>query len=270
VAEQPGPAALPVLVVGDVHGDLERLFGALKRYPPDRWRTIFLGDLVDGGPFGVGALRYARDRPNSTTLLGNHEVLMLGALRDRVERGPGLRSWLGAAGQPHDLEELARDEPLQDWLRRRPAMVVLEDGTLAQHCDSDELGALVAADEPDQVGAINRAVHRLIDSGDLQPLVDRMTSRGVFRRQTLRLETWLHRTGARRVVHGHTPHRSKQPEVYAGGRAIGYDGGMGRWGRPGAFRGGSATGTVAPLPLLDGLDDRFLIGGEPPDRQDRE
>jgi hypothetical protein len=244
------PPSLPVLVVGDVHGDLERLFSGLKPYPPDRWRTIFLGDLVDGGPFGVGALRFARDRPHSTVLLGNHEVLLLGALRDRAERGPGLHAWLGAGGQPHDLEELARDEPLQDWLRQRPAMHLLEDGTLAQHCDSDELGSLVPGDEP--VEAINREVRRLIAAGDLQPLVDRMTSRGVFRRQTLRLEAWLRRTGARRAVHGHTPHRSRQPEVYADGRAICFDGGMGRWGRPGAQRGGSIKGTVAPLDLLPG------------------
>ena len=239
---------LPTLIVGDVHGDLERLFGGLKPYPAARWRTIFLGDLVDGGPFGVGALRYARDRPNSTVLLGNHEVLMLAALRDRAERGPGLHSWLGVAGQPHDLEELARDEPLQQWLRGRPAMVMLEDGTLVQHCDSDELARLVGAGEPDPVDAINREVSRLLAACDTQPLVDAMTSRGVFRRQPLRLDAWLARTGARRVVHGHTPHRSKGPDVYAGGRAICFDGGMGRWGRPGALRGGSVKGSVAPLP----------------------
>ncbi len=239
---------LPILVVGDVHGDLERLFSALRRYPADRWQTLFLGDLVDGGPVGVGALRYARDRADSTVLLGNHEVLMLAALRDRVERGPGVHAWLGAGGQPHDLEELARDEPLQQWLRQRPALRMLEDRTLAQHCDSDELGSLVDAGEADQVEAINREVARLLESGETQPLLDRMTSRGVFRRQPLRLEAWLRRTGARRVVHGHTPHRNRQPEVYAGGRAINFDGGMGRWGRPGAFRGGSITGSVGPLP----------------------
>jgi hypothetical protein len=242
------PAQLSVLVVGDVHGDLERLFSALKPYPADQWRTIFLGDLVDGGPFGVGALRYARDRRNSTVLLGNHEVMMLGALRDKPERGPEFHAWLGAGGQPHDLEELANDEPLQRWLRELPALHLLEDGTLAQHCDSDELGSLVPRDDPDQVGAINGEVRRLLAGGDVRPLVDRMTSRGVFRRQTLRLEAWLDRTGARRVVHGHTPHRSKQPEVYGGGRAICFDGGMGRWGRPGAYRGGSIKGSVGPLP----------------------
>jgi Calcineurin-like phosphoesterase len=250
---------LPVLVVGDVHGDLERLFSGLRPYPPDRWRTIFLGDLVDGGPFGVGALRYARDRPNSTVLLGNHEVMMLAALRDRADRGPGLHAWLGAGGQPHDLEELARDEALQDWLHERPAMRMLEDGTLAQHCDSDELGALIDADEPHPVDAINREVGRLLAAADFQPLIDRMTSRGVFRRQTLRLQAWLRRTGARRVAHGHTPHREKHPDVYAGGLAICYDGGMGRWGRPGALRGGSIKGSVGPLPQL------VHPGPQPPD-----
>jgi hypothetical protein len=260
VAEEQG-RELPILVVGDVHGDLERLFSGLKPYPPDRWRTVFLGDLVDGGPFGVGALRYARDRPNSAVLLGNHEAMMLGALRDRAERGPELRAWLGAGGQPHDLEELARDRPLQEWLRRRPALLRLDDGSLAQHCDSDELGALVPADAADAastgddptgdfVDAVNREVLRLLAAGEVRPLIDRMTSRGVFRRQTLRLEAWLRRTGAVRVVHGHTPHRGKQPEIYAAGRAICFDGGMGRWGRPGALRGGSIKGSIAPLPRL--------------------
>ena len=179
-------------------------------------------------------------------------LLTLAALRDRRERGQAYVSWVGAGGQPHDLEELAKDDGLQAWMRRLPALVLLEDRTLAQHCDSDELGALVPLDEPDQVAAVNREVRRLVDAGDLRPLIDRMTSRGVFRRQTLRLEAWLARTGARRVVHGHTPHRGRQPEAYAGGRAICFDGGMGRWGRPGALRGGSVRGTIAPLPPLDG------------------
>ena len=241
-------ADLPVLIVGDVHGDLERLFGALKPYPAESWNTIFLGDLVDGGPFGVGALRYARDRPNSAVLLGNHEVMMCAALRDRAERGGGVHAWLGAGGQPHDLEELARDVSLQAWLRRRPAMLMLEDRTLVQHCDSDELGTLIPPTESDPVSAINDEVCRLLAAGDTEPLVTRMTSRGLFRRQPLRLDAWLRRTGARRVVHGHTPHRNREPDVYADGKAINFDGGMGRWGRPGAFRGGSPRASVGPLP----------------------
>ncbi|HEV2475128.1 MAG TPA: metallophosphoesterase, partial [Candidatus Dormibacteraeota bacterium] len=93
---------LPVLIVGDVHGDIERLFAALKPYPANEWRTIFLGDLVDYGDFGVGCLRYARDRKNSEVLLGNHEVAMLGALRDPSSVG----FYISIGGLQHDLDAL--------------------------------------------------------------------------------------------------------------------------------------------------------------------
>src|ERR1700730_14453149 len=132
---------LPVLVVGDVHGDLERLFQALQPYPAAEWHTIFLGDLVDYGMFGVGGLRYARDRPNTTVWLGNHEVAMLWGLRDPTRIG----WWISIGGQRHDLDELARDLPLQGWVRARPALLRLSDRTLVQHCGSDTYGSLIAA-----------------------------------------------------------------------------------------------------------------------------
>src|ERR1700674_4528843 len=99
---------LPILIAGDVHGDLERLFEALKPYPADEWRTIFLGDLVDFGLFGVGALRYARDRATSAVWMGSPEVAMLWALREPARAG----WWIGIGGQQHDLDELARDVEL--------------------------------------------------------------------------------------------------------------------------------------------------------------
>src|SRR2546428_9823941 len=100
---------LQVLIVGDVHGDLERLFEALRPYPADQWRTLFVGDLVDYGMFGVGALRYAPDRPHTDVLLGNHEAAMLLALRERERIG----RWISPAGQRHAPAELARGQPLQ-------------------------------------------------------------------------------------------------------------------------------------------------------------
>src|SRR5437870_8425867 len=110
---------LPDLIVGDVHGDIERLAAALQPYPASEWRTVFLGDLVDYGMFGVGCLRYARDRANTDVLLGNHEVAMLWALRDSSRVG----FWMSIGGQMHDLDELKRDEQLQVWLRSRQAML---------------------------------------------------------------------------------------------------------------------------------------------------
>jgi hypothetical protein len=238
---------LPILIVGDVHGDLERLFTAIRPYPPDHWRTIFLGDLVDGGPFGVGALRYAHDRPNSRLVLGNHEVLMLAALEDREERGPNFRSWVETGGQLHDLDELARDEPLQGWLRELPLLRWLEDRTLVQHCDSDAIDRLVP-NSADPVTAINDEARRMLAARDHRLLIDLLSQRRVFRDQPLRLDSWLRRTGARRIVHGHTPHGRSQPDVYAGGRAISFDGGLGRWGGRGNRGRAPGAASVGPLP----------------------
>jgi hypothetical protein len=239
----PAAGDLPVLIVGDVHGDLERLFEALKPYPADRWRTIFLGDLVDYGLFGVGALRYARDRANSAVLLGNHEVAMLWALRDPLLIG----FWMGIGGQRHDLDELAGDASLQEWLRRRPALMKLRDNTLVQHCGSDAYGPLVESLEPDPIAAINNRAQELLANQGESELWNAMSGPNIFATSAERLDRWLEVTGSSRVVFGHNPHRSARPEVYHGGKAINFDGGFSRHHR--LYRRLTPAGaTVAPLP----------------------
>ncbi|MDQ6919214.1 MAG: metallophosphoesterase [Candidatus Dormibacteraeota bacterium] len=237
--------SLPVLIVGDVHGDLERLFKALKPYPAESWRTIFLGDLVDGGPFGVGALRYARDRPNSEVLLGNHEVMMLWTLRDRSR----LSFWSGLGGELHDLRELGGDPDLQKWLRRRPVLLELEDGTLVQHSDNDLYARLLKVGAPDRVEAINDEAGRLLESGGESELWDILSPGKVFRENRGRLERWLATMEARRLVHGHKPHQSKTPDSYADGLAIDFDGGLSRYGKNRYKRLQPVEASVAPLDL---------------------
>ncbi len=237
---------LPVLIVGDVHGDLERLFGALKPYPAQEWRTVFLGDVVDGGMFGVGALRYVRDRPNSHLLLGNHEVMMLWALRDRSR----MPYWLSMGGHPHEMAELEKDEALVEWLRGRPLLLPLGEGTLAQHSDSDLYGRLVDHDAADPVAAINAEGERLLREGREDRLWDVMSPGLVFKGARLRLERWLELTRSRRVVHGHKPHGGSRPDVYHQGRAVNFDGGFSRY-SGGRYRRRTAAGaSVGPLPPL--------------------
>jgi len=234
-------SGLPVLIVGDVHGDLERLFAALRPYPSDRWRTIFLGDLVDYGMFGVGCLRYARDRRNSEVLLGNHEVAMLGALRD-----PSLVGfYISIGGQQHDLDELRKDESLQEWLRARPLLLKLEDGTLAQHCGNDDYRLLLDAEHSDPVAAINANGALVLEAGDARLLWQVMSGKGVFATQPERLDRWLELTASRRVVFGHTPHRGPKPAHYHAGRAINFDGGLSR---AHYRRAAPLAASVGPLP----------------------
>jgi Calcineurin-like phosphoesterase len=234
--------SLPILIVGDVHGDLERLFEALKPYPAAEWHTVFLGDLVDYGMFGVGALRYARDRASTTVLLGNHEVAMLWALRDPTRIG----WWISMGGQRHDLDELARDAPLQEWMRERPALIHLADGTLAQHCGNDGYASLIEADDSRAVDAINARVRDLLRHEGEAKLWDVLSGPNIFAAQPMRLERWLEITNSRRVVFGHKPHGGPVPESYHEGRAINFDGGFSRSHRK--FRRASPIGaTVAPL-----------------------
>jgi hypothetical protein len=236
---------LPILVVGDVHGDLPRLFEALKPYPAERWHTIFLGDLVDYGPFGVGALRFARDRPNSTVVLGNHEVAMLWALRDPQRIG----FWVSIGGQDHDLNELARESSLQEWLRLRPAMLRLPDATLVQHCGNDAYATLLEGREKDPIASINSRFQQLLQTEGEAELWDMMSGRNIFATSRERLDGWLEVTGSRRVVFGHTPHRGPKPDVQQDGKALNFDGGFSSYHR--MFRHLSPPGaTVAPLPPL--------------------
>jgi len=215
---------LPILIVGDIHGDLERLFAALQPYPADRWHTIFLGDLVDYGMFGVGAMRYARDRANSEVLLGNHEVAMLWALRDPTRVG----FWMSIGGHEHDLAELRKDQDLQGWMRERPALLRLHDRTLVQHCGNDAYLDLISIVEADPVAAINQRVRELLAGGGEPILWDTLSAANVFERQPERVDRWLELTNSRRVVFGHKPHRNARPVRYHDGKAIYYDGGLSR------------------------------------------
>ena len=234
---------LPVLIVGDVHGDLERLFQALQPYPPDRWHTLFLGDLVDYGMFGVGALRYTRDRPNSSMVLGNHEVALLWALRDRSRLG----WWISIGGHQHDFDEIAKDAALQAWLRERPALIRLRDGTLVQHCGHDGYARWVNKANP--IESVNARVRELVENDGEPELWDVLSAKNLFAQQPARLREWLQATHCRRVVFGHTPHRSREPEVYHDGLAINFDGALSRTHRK-HLRTSPIGASVAPLNFL--------------------
>lgn len=235
---------LPVLIVGDVHGDLERLFQALEPYPAHEWHTVFVGDLVDYGMFGVGALRYVHDRPNSSMVIGNHEVAMLWTLTEPERLG----WYLSIGGQQHDRDEIARDAELTVWLLEQPAMLRLPDGTLVQHCGHD--GYARWLDDPDDpIESVNETVRHLLMGGGEAEVWEVLSAKNFFAQQPVRLREWLQATHSRRVVFGHTPHRNREPEAYHGGLAINFDGAFSRTHRK-HLRTSPISASVAPLNFL--------------------
>jgi len=251
---------LPVLIVGDVQGDHERLAGALAAFPEDTVETIFLGDFFTGGRPGEGggyrAARIALERRHSRAILGNHDLLVLALVEERRHGGERLRArdgelleavWRRRRGDPVDLEALAADPELEAWLRHLPVMLLLDDGTLVQHADDDDYAALGAG-----VEAANQTAAGLLsqEPGGVVLLLRHLIGRRAFEDRA-RLEAHLHRFGARRVVHGHSPHWKSTPDVRQGGRVIGYDGRFSRyWGRNPGEDAGPVGATIALLPPM--------------------
>jgi hypothetical protein len=131
---------------------------------------------------------------------------------------------MSIGGQRHDLDELARDAPLQTWLRERPALVRLPDRTLIQHCGHDGYSRWAKSNGADTVAAVNSRARDLLMYEGEQEAWDVLSAKNIFDQQPDRLQRWLEATNSRRVVFGHTPHNNSKPAVYHGGKAINVDG----------------------------------------------
>ncbi len=65
---------MKTLVIGDIHGCYSELLELIEKAGlGEDDRLIALGDLVDRGPASLSVLRFFRDQPRRSSLLGNHE-----------------------------------------------------------------------------------------------------------------------------------------------------------------------------------------------------
>jgi Calcineurin-like phosphoesterase len=251
-----GAAGFPAYVVGDVHGHCDELVAALAhaglvdrraRWSGGRTQLWFIGDLVDRGPDGIGVIELVMSLADQAraaggyvdTLLGNHEVLLLGMHRfggAEVPSGIGLRSfarsWGQNGGRASDQEALTADHIA--WLIDRPALALIRDHLL-MHADTTEYLRWGSA-----VEQVNTAVREILHSDDLVEWWEvwrRMTSRHSFRGPVgeLVVDRVLGTFGGRRLVHGHSviaeqlgimPSQVDRPYRYAGGKALAVDGGV--------------------------------------------
>ncbi len=259
---QPPPEG-PLFVIGDVHGYLQELLQGLHaqglidadgHWCAGRARVWFLGDFTDRGPDGIGVIdlvmRLAAEAAATggycRALMGNHELLLLGADRygdDPVQSSAGTASFLAAwrlnGGQPSDMERL--EDHHVAWLSRLPAMSV-EDDHLLIHSDTTAY-----LEYGDSVDAVNDAVHEVLQHGDADEWWDcfrRMTKRFAFRGDAgaEAARELLGAFGGHRIVHGHSPipyllgDASSEdgrsgvqvtgPHVYADELAVAMDGGV--------------------------------------------
>ncbi|MCX4907102.1 metallophosphoesterase [Streptomyces sp. NBC_00878] len=259
--EGPGP----LYVVGDVHGYLDELVAALREkglididgsWAAGTSRLWFLGDFTDRGPDGIGVIdlvmRLSAEAAAAggycKALMGNHELLLLGAKRFGdipVNSGAGTATfqaaWLLNGGQKTDMERL-QDHHLQ-WMARLDAME-MADGHLLVHSDTTAY-----LDYGDSIEAVNDTVRETLtrnDADECWDLFRKFTKRFAFRDDggAQAVRSLLDMYGGSRIVHGHSPipyllgevgseegENSpnpvvEKPHVYADGLAIAMDGGV--------------------------------------------
>ncbi len=255
----------PLYVVGDVHGYLDELIAALRKKglidTDGNWsagtaRLWFLGDFTDRGPDGIGVIdlvmRLSAEAAAAggycKALMGNHELLLLGAKRfgdTPVNSGAGTATfqaaWLLNGGQKTDMDRL-QDHHLQ-WMSRLDAMEVA-DGHLMVHSDTTAY-----LDYGDSIEAVNDTVREALtrnDADECWDLFRKFTKRFAFRDDggAQAVRALLDMYGGSRIVHGHSPIPyllgevgSEDsdgaagpvivgPHVYADGLAIAMDGGV--------------------------------------------
>ncbi|WP_374196125.1 metallophosphoesterase [Streptomyces sp. TS71-3] len=277
--EQDHPDGLgPLFVVGDVHGYLDELLEALTAQgivdAEGNWiagntRLWFLGDFTDRGPDGIGVIdtvmRLSAEAAAAggycKALMGNHELLLLGAKRfgdTPVNSGAGTATfqaaWLLNGGQKTDMDRL-EDHHLQ-WMSRLDAMEE-EDGHLLVHSDTTSY-----LDYGDSIEAVNDTIREALtrnDPNECWELFRKFTKRFAFRDDNgpSAVRELLSTYGGTRIVHGHSPipyllgevgsedgeeaegQGVEGPHVYAEGLAIAMDGGVTMAGKL----------LVCPLPL---------------------
>ncbi len=107
---RPAPFAVngeTVFAVGDVHGCLDEMaalldtIGRLAAQGSAPRRLVYLGDMIDRGPDTIGVLKKwaepetARGVERIDRVIGNHEILMLLAIRGEAQAERAAALWLG-------------------------------------------------------------------------------------------------------------------------------------------------------------------------------
>jgi serine/threonine protein phosphatase 1 len=107
-----------IYAIGDIHGRLdlfailiERIREDAARRPARRTRLVLIGDVVDRGPSSAELVKYlmrfGRQTERLIVLRGNHEQVMIEALRGDLE---ALQSWLRFGGEETLKSWGVRDE----------------------------------------------------------------------------------------------------------------------------------------------------------------
>jgi hypothetical protein len=246
----------PTFVVGDLHGQYEKVIGLLRgsslidanlAWAGNDATLCFLGDYCDRGPSGLACIELVMRLQQEAgaaggqviALCGNHEPLLLAAHRFgnqlfAVSPESFWHSWKRNGGVDADLAGLTGDHIA--WLTSLPAMARINNRLLI-HAD-----ALFYAEMGSSIATVNRVLADALQSDEpalwdslLAAFCERMAFFGERTLRTTFASVFLSTFGGEQIIHGHTPisYLTRQPArqvvgpfVYADGLCVNVDGGM--------------------------------------------
>lgn len=251
------PDTSPLFVASDIHGHYDALVAALRdrdlvdedaHWTGGAARLWILGDLFDRGEEGVAVVRLLRSLAEESaaeggsvdTLIGNHEVLVLGSRRfgdvaftdvDGQDR-QFLHWWVLNGGFEDELGDLTEDEV--EWLETRQVMHVA-DKALLIHADTESYLGYGRS-----VETVNAAVRAVMAAGEPEEwwqLFRELTRRHEFLGEggPARVRGMLRTFGGEELVHGHStipdttelePSQVTQARRYCEGLVLNVDGGV--------------------------------------------
>ncbi len=121
-------------VVSDLHGYAEVFEKGIEKIGlTDKDMLYVIGDAIDRGPDGIRILQMIKRHKNMDLLIGNHELLMLGAVDPEGRKkctGNDTALWLYYNGGNKTYEKYGRlklqsRQSLLEWLRERYVMKTL-------------------------------------------------------------------------------------------------------------------------------------------------
>ncbi len=239
---------MAVFVIGDIHGQFEKLLPLLvnAHLIDDRLQWIggdatlwFMGDFFDRGSKGIDVVDLIMRLQGQAAavggavraLLGNHEVLFMGAYRFPNKRR-FMINWKRNGGQENDLQRVTARHIA--WLPNLPALALVEN-RLFMHAD-----AMFYQHYGNTIADVNAHFGALLRDDDdeewdqlLQDFAERMTfisSEFDGSSNATQMLSWY---GGEQIIHGHTPIQylsdeisPDKPVIYARNLCIDVDGGM--------------------------------------------
>ena len=100
-----------IYVMSDIHGQASAFYKMLKKICfSGNDQMYVLGDVIDRGPDGIEIIKYVMSKPNITLLIGNHEHMMLDALRTGLSHDYDLWFYNGGMITLDNFNELGSAE----------------------------------------------------------------------------------------------------------------------------------------------------------------